>query len=184
MYKDLAIRLRNLLASPFLEWQRIHREPVTFNDMFSGFALPLIGIVTLGTFISHMVNQQAFIFELALKKAVLVFMALFAGLFIAWYVIFRLMKYFHLVSSRELAAKLTIYSSAPLYAASLITTLIPEVFFIQILSFYSFYLAWIGMRYLPGPGQDKKFIFSVFIAFAVLVFPFVVRTILLNLLTI
>ena len=152
--------------------------------MLTAYALPLIGGITLGTFISHLINQQAFIFELALKKAMVVFMALFAGLFIAWYLVFRLMKYFHLVPSRELAAKLTIYTSTPLYVASLVTALVPEFFFVQVLSFYSFYLAWAGLRNLPGPGQDKKFIFSVFISFTVLVLPLLVRIVLLNFLTI
>ncbi|MGM0377101.1 MAG: Yip1 family protein [Bacteroidota bacterium] len=184
MYKNLAVRLRNLFVAPFSEWQRIHREPVTFNDMLSTFALPLIAIVTMATFISHLINQQAFIFELALKKALLVFMALFAGLFIAWYLVFRLMKYFQMVPSRELAAKLTIFSSMPLYVASLVTALVPEFFFIQIVSLYGFYLAWAGTRNLPGPGQERKFIFSVFIAFSILVLPFLVRVLLLNLLTI
>lgn len=184
MYKSLAFRLRNLLVAPVAEWQRIHRESSPFNDMLSSFALPMIGLVTLATFISHLINQQAFIFELALKKALLMFMTLFAGLFIAWYLVYRLMPYFHLVSSRELSAKLTIYSSAPLYAVSLVTALIPEFFFIQILAFYSFYLTWTGIRNLPGPGQDRKFLFSIIIAFLVLVLPFVVRILLLNLLTI
>jgi len=184
MYKNLAVRLRNLFVAPFSEWQRIHRESVTFNDMLSMFALPLIAIVTVATFISHLINQQAFVFELALKKALLVFMALFAGLFIAWYLVFRLMKYFQMVPSRELAAKLTIFSSMPLYVASLITVLVPEFFFIQIVSLYSFYLAWAGTRHLPGPGKDRKVLFSVFIAFSILVLPFLVRVLLLNLLTI
>ncbi len=184
MYRDLLIRLRNLFVNPLAEWSQIHRESTTFNDMLGHFALPQIGIVTLGVFLSHLINQQVFIFELALKMAILVFIALFGGLFFAWYIVFRLMKYFQFISSRELAAKLAIYSSAPLYVASLAAALVPEFFFVHVLVVYSFYLTWTGVKNLAGSESDRKFIFSLIIGVMILSIPYMIRVILLNLLTI
>jgi hypothetical protein len=183
MYRNLGGRLKELVIRPVSEWRKIHRESTTFNDIFGNFALPLIGLVALGTFLSHMINQQAFIFELALKKAIMVFTALLGGAFLAWYLVFRLMKYFRMVSSRELAAKLTIYSSAPLYVVSLISVLIPEFFFVHVLVFYSLYLCWIGVRRLPGGTQDKQFVFALFIFLSLLIIPYLIRIVLFNLIS-
>ncbi len=183
MYRNLGARLKSLVFSPVSEWQRIHRENITFNDIIGQFALPLIGLVAFGTFLSHLINQQAFIFELALKKAVMIFTALFGGVFMAWYLVFRLMKYFRMISSRELAAKLTIYSSAPLYVVSLIAVLVPEFFFVHILVLYSLYLCWIGVRSLPGGTQDKKLVFAVLIFLALVIFPYLIRIVLFHLIS-
>lgn len=183
MYRNLAQTLRDLILNPTSEWQNIHRQSTTFNDMLSNFALPQIALVTFGTFMAYMINQQAFIFELALKKAFMVFIALFGGLFLAWYLVFRLMKYFQIISSRELAAKLTIFSSAPIYATSLVTALVPEFFFIQVFTLYCFYLTWTGVRLIPGPASEKKFVFSLMAGLSILLFPFLIRIVLLNFLT-
>ncbi len=184
MYRNIWQTLRSLISHPIREWQNIHRNSATLNDMLGNYALPQIGIITLATFVSFLINQQAFIFELALKRAILVFSALFGGLFIAWYMVFRLMKYFHFMSSRELAAKLTIYSSTPLYLVSFITALIPEFFFVHVFAIYCFYLSWTGIRDIPGPGSERKFAFSMIVGFAVLLIPYLIRGLLLNLITI
>jgi len=184
MYRQLGLRLRNLITAPLKEWQMIHREPVTFNDMLSTFALPLIGLVAVGTFISYLINQQAFLIELALKKVIVEFTALFGGLFIAWYFVFWVMKYFHFVPSREIAAKITVYSSAPLYIVLLITALVPEIFFLQIFAFYSIYLVLTGKRILAGPKQEQKTVFSLLTGLVILGLPYIIRILLLNLITI
>jgi hypothetical protein len=184
LYRNLVVRLRNFGLSPVGEWKALHRESTTFNDMLGNFALPLIGLVTIATFVSHLINQQAFILELALKKAVLVFVALLGALFLSWYVVSRLLKFFQFVASGELAAKLVIYSSGPLYVISFVTALVPEVFFIQILAFYGFYLAWLGVRDIAGPGQHRKLLFSVVVGTMVLGLPILIRIVLLNLITI
>lgn len=184
LYRSLMVRLRNLVISPVGEWRTIHRESDTFNDMLGNFALPLVGLVTMATFVSHLINQQAFILELALKKAVLVFVALLGALFLSWYVVSGLLKYFQFVASGELAAKLVIYSSGPLYVISFLTALVPEIFFIQILAFYSFYLAWLGVRDIAGPAHYRKLPFSVIIGVLVLAIPFLIRIALLNFITI
>jgi hypothetical protein len=183
MYRNLGGRLKGLLISPVSEWQKIHRESITFNDILGNFALPLIGLVALGTFLSQMITQQAFIFELALKKAIMIFTALFGGMFLAWYLVSKLMKYFRLVSSRELAAKLTIYSSAPLHVVSLITVLIPEFFFFHVFVFYSLYLCWLGVRSLAGPSEDKQFVFALFVFLTLVTIPYLIRIVLFNLIT-
>ncbi|MDI3521749.1 MAG: hypothetical protein PWQ17_689 [Anaerophaga sp.] len=184
MYRQLWLRLRNLITAPLKEWQKIHRESVTFNDLLSTFALPLIGLVAVATFISYLINQQAFLIELALKKVIVEFTALFSGLFLAWDFVFRIMKYFRFVPSREIAAKLTVYSSAPLYLVLLLTALVPEIFFLQVFAFYSIYLVLTGIRIIAGPEQKQKTVFSVLTGLLILGLPYVIRILLLNLITI
>ncbi|PWD99782.1 YIP1 family protein [Marinilabilia rubra] len=184
LYRNLVVRLRNFVISPVLEWRSIHRESTTFNDMLGNFALPLVGLVTIATFVSHLINQQAFILELAMKKAILVFVALLGAVFLSWYIVAKLLKFFQFVVSGELAAKLVIYSSGPLYVISFVTALIPEIFFIYILAFYSFYLAWLGVRDIAGPVHHRKFVFSVVVGVLVMGIPFLIKILLLNLLTI
>jgi hypothetical protein len=184
LYRNLALRLRNLLVKPNEEWQIINGESTTLNDMLSGFSLPLIGLATLLTFISFLVNQQALIFELALKQALLIFTALFGGLLLSFYMISKFLKVSRTPDFKETAAKLVVYSSAPLYVVLIIGTLVPEIFFIHILSVYSFYLCWVGIQYLTSLKGDKKMIFSFLLGSSVLLIPFLIRLLLLNLLSI
>lgn len=184
MYRNLGERLKGLVVSPGTEWQKIHRESTTFNDILGNFALPLIGLVALGTFLSHMINQQAFIFEFALKKAIMIFTALFGGTFLSWFLVYKLMKYFRMVTSRELAAKLTIYSSAPLYVVSLVSVLIPEFFFVHIFVFYSLYLCYIGVRGPAGPPPERQMAFALFVFAALVIIPYLLRIVLFYLITV
>ncbi|PRZ00640.1 Yip1 family protein [Marinilabilia salmonicolor] len=184
MYRNLGARIKGLVVSPVAEWQKIHRESTTFNDILGNFALPLIGLVALGTFLSHMINQQAFIFEFALKKAIMIFSALFGGTFLSWFLVYRMMKYFRMVTSRELAAKLTIYSSAPLYLVSLISVLIPEFFFVHIFVFYSLYLCYIGVRGPAGPPPERQLGFALFVFVALVIVPYLLRIVLFYLITV
>jgi hypothetical protein len=94
------------------------------------------------------------------------------------------MKYFHFVPSREIAAKITVYSSAPLYIVLLITALVPEIFFLQIFAFYSIYLVLTGTRILAGPKQEQKTVFSLLTGLVILGLPYIIRILLLNLITI
>ncbi len=180
MYRNLGERLKGLFFTPAEEWRKIHREHISFNDIAGQFALPLIGMVSLATFLSHLINQQAFIFELALKKALLIFVALFGGLFLAWVLVFRTMKIFRMLSSRELAAKLTIYSSAPLYVVTLISVLIPEFFFVHILVVYSLYICWIGVRSLPASSSEKRLVFALFVFLSLVAIPYIIRIVLFH----
>jgi hypothetical protein len=184
MYRNLGERIKGLVVNPVAEWQKIHRESTTFNDILGNFALPLIGLVALGTFLSHMINQQAFIFEFALKKAIMIFSALFGGTFLSWFLVYRMMKYFRMVTSRELAAKLTIYSSAPLYLVSLISVLIPEFFFVHIFVFYSLYLCYIGVRGPAGPPPERQLGFALFVFVALVIVPYLLRIVLFYLITV
>lgn len=184
MYRNLGERIKGLVVSPGTEWQKIHRESTTFNDILGNFALPLIGLVALGTFLSHMINQQAFIFEFALKKAIMIFTALFGGTFLSWFLVYKLMKYFRMVTSRELAAKLTIYSSAPLYVVSLVSVLIPEFFFVHIFVFYSLYLCYIGVRGPAGPPPERQMAFALFVFAALVIIPYLLRIVLFYLITV
>lgn len=184
MYRHLALRLRNLLLRPSHEWRIIHPEETTLNDLLSAFSLPLIGLITLTTFINFLVSRQALIFELALKQALLAFSGFFLGLLLAFYLVRRVLKMFHTTGSNHLAAKLTVYASAPLYVVSVITSLVPELFFVQILSFYSFYLSWVGVRELPEFSDREKVSTSIVTAVSVLILPLAVRLLLLNLLSI
>ncbi|WP_010664424.1 Yip1 family protein [Marinilabilia salmonicolor] len=184
MYRNLGERIKGLVVSPGAEWQKIHRESTTFNDILGNFALPLIGLVALGTFLSHMINQQAFIFEFALKKAIMIFTALFGGTFLSWFLVYKLMKYFRMVTSRELAAKLTIYSSAPLYVVSLVSVLIPEFFFVHIFVLYSLYLCYIGVRGPAGPPPERQLAFAFFVFVALVIIPYLLRIVLFYLITV
>lgn len=184
MYRNLGERIKGLVVSPGTEWQKIHRESTTFNDILGNFALPLIGLVALGTFLSHMINQQAFIFEFALKKAIMIFTALFGGTFLSWFLVYKLMKYFRMVTSRELAAKLTIYSSAPLYVVSLVSVLIPEFFFVHIFVLYSLYLCYIGVRGPAGPPPERQMAFALFVFAALVIIPYLLRIVLFYLITV
>ncbi|HBG88050.1 MAG TPA: hypothetical protein DDW62_10930, partial [Marinilabiliaceae bacterium] len=76
LYKNLLIRLRNLILCPASEWEKIESEDKKLNNILSEFSLPLIAVATLATFLDYIINYQGFAVELALKQSLATFTSL------------------------------------------------------------------------------------------------------------
>lgn len=181
IYTRLFIRLKNLLVKPAAEWKAIHREPNDLNDVLSGYSLPLIGLCTLSTFISILVNLQEINFEIALKHALITFTALFGGLYLAYLLLNRFLPGFQVVHSKTLSFKLIAYSSTPLLVITFFVNLFPELILLYLASVYTYFVVWHGIKELPRIKAESVLTLGILISLLIHLLPFLIQRLLLKL---
>lgn len=178
LYAKLFIRLKNLIIKPSSEWKRIHGENSGMEEILSGYSLPLIAICTLTSFLSTLVSLQQINFEIALKHALIIFLALFGGLYSSYIVTHQILTWFQIVASKLISFRLVAYASTPLLIIHFLVTLFPELLMLYMASVYSYYIIWQGIKGIPGLKPDKVLTIGVIITFIIHFFPFFVQQIL------
>jgi hypothetical protein len=169
------------LVKPAAEWKAIHREPNDLNDVLSGYSLPLIGLCTLSTFISILVNLQEINFEIALKHALITFTALFGGLYLAYLLLNRFLPGFQVVHSKTLSFKLIAYSSTPLLVITFFVNLFPELILLYLASVYTYFVVWHGIKELPRIKAESVLTLGILISLLIHLLPFLIQRLLLKL---
>lgn len=181
LYIQLFLRLKNLLVKPAAEWKIIHREQDDPNAVLSAYSLPLIGLCTLSTFISILVNLQEINFEIALKHALITFTALFGGLYLAYLSINRLMPWFQIARSKTISFRLIAYSSTPLLVITFFVNLFPELILLYLASVYTYYVVWHGIKGVPGIKTELVLTLGIIITLLIHLWPFLIKRLLIKL---
>lgn len=181
IYIRLFLRLKNLLVKPATQWKAILREENDINDVLSVYSLPLIGLCTLSTFISILVNLQEINFEIALKHALITFTSLFGGLYLCYLSTNRIMSWFQVSLSKTINFKLIAYSSTPLLVITFFVNLFPELILLYLASAYSYYIIWHGIKGLPGIKAESVLTLGTIITLLIHLVPFAIQRLLLKL---
>lgn len=159
LYKKLFVRLWRLFVRPVNEWGKIKEEDKLFNPLLADFALPLMGLTTLSTFIGFIINHQGVNLELAMKHATVMFVSLFGGLYLVFFIMGVILSMKGL-KRREVMA-LSIYSSSLWYVVSFITVLIPELVGIYLFIIYAAYIAYTGVtHYLARASKEYQLLIA------------------------
>lgn len=174
IYKELFRRIWQLIINPEKEWDVIKNENKTFNNVLSDFALPIIGLVTVAAFIGYALKFQDFNLEYALKHTTIVFISLFASIYIIFFLLGLIMLSDGFKKNDVIA--LTIYSSTMWYLLSFITELIPELFFLNIFVIYNAFVIFQGAKiYMKGLSKGKIYFITTLLFITVHSFPFTMR---------
>ena len=181
LYKNLFSRLRDLIINPGRAWSSILPEQVQVNDVLAQFSLPLIGAYTAATFIGYLIYHQGLSFDHALKHAVFTFSSCFFGLYLAWFILIKLLPALQLRESKENIFKLTAYPSLVIYLLGIINNLFPETYFFGFLQLYAGYIIWEGLGLLNSNNKDSRLLQTIVITIILLVLPFVIGKILFRL---
>ena len=176
-YKHLFVRSRNLIISPKKEWELIINEKTDNNNILGGYVLPYIGVLSLITFISYLASHHNLPYESALKRALSEFTSFFFGLYIAFYITLNILPKFALKISakdvKNIAFKLTAYSSIAIYIVKIASALIPQIYFLQFMAIYCAYLVWIGTGYLGQfESRDLRIVLTVIVSTLLLFIPY------------
>lgn len=182
LYRNLFSRLWKLVSQPASEWNSIKNEDKSFNAILADFALPLMGLNTLATFIGFIFNHQGFNLELSMKHATVVFVSLFGGLYLVFFIMGVILSVTGL--KRREVMTLTAYSSGLWYVVAFVTALIPQMVGIYIFAIYSLYIAYKGVQlYLPFVQRSNQIIMSVLFFLLIHLIPFLIKFTLLKFIT-
>lgn len=181
LYKNLFVRLWRLLIQPAKEWNIIKSDDKSFNAVLSDFALPLMGFNTLAAFIGYILHHAGYNFEASLKYATVVFVSLFGGLYLVFFIMGVVLSLTGL-KRREVMA-LTAYSFGLMFIVSFVTELISGAGCIYILAIYSIYIIYAGVQlYLSNLHRNQQMSISVLLFFLIHL-PFIIKFALLKFIT-
>ncbi|TLX75174.1 DUF1282 domain-containing protein [Labilibacter sediminis] len=178
-YKNIFIRSKNLIVSPKQEWLLIYQEKSDLNSILSSYNLPYIGALAFISFLSILTAHQGHSFELALKHGISQFSSFFFGLFICYFITYKIIPQFVLKPNGKniklLAFKLTAYSSIFLYLVKISTYLIPQIYYLQAIGIYVAYLVWKGTKNIGEfESKDLRVVFTIIVTTLLLFIPYVI----------
>lgn len=169
-FSNLTNRIKEIILTPKAFWTRTKSEPENQAELFTGFLIPLILIVSAAVFLGEFFRSTHFYMGFAILKAIREIVLFLLQYFIAVYFTTTLMKSFGAEKNLEAARLLVAYSLTPFFLVSAVTGLFQFLYAVDILGVYSFYIFWIGGRELleiPEQKRDSYLILTIVVNFLV-----------------
>jgi len=181
MIKNLFEQLYRLIFQPVKAWSELveaREEKVTDNDsFFNTYLYPVIGIIALLTFVGVFFYEKTFGVQLALRLTIKALIALFAGFFLASFLLSIVMERLFLIKEYKLCQRFVGYSSALIYAMCMVSAIFPGYGFLQLILLYTIYIVWEGASgYMQIPENEKNR-FTAIASVIILLSPFVIEKI-------
>lgn len=146
MFSRLFKTAISLILKPSDAWKELSEKQSDDHESFlSGYIYPFIGLITLATFVGILFTRKGYDLQIALKESIVVLLSMFGGFFIAsWSVNVLWQKTFHRAPDVKLCRCFVGYSSSLLYCLTIVTSLVPDFFFLRIVVLYTTYIVWEG----------------------------------------
>jgi len=176
MFTKIFKLLIAIILSPGDTWMEL-REQEEERDMFiSQFIFPLIGMIALAAFLGILFTRKEFDFEIALKITLRTVIAVTGGFFLGAYLLNEVWNgMFNQPKNMELCRHFVGYASSLMFVLYIITSLLPEFFFLQIFVLYTVYIIWEGTYVYMKIRENKRLIFTIIASFIVIITPFIIE---------
>lgn len=155
---------KELILNPKRFWEG-QKETNSGENLFVSYLLPLLIVLALAVFVGEFFKRSDFFFEYPILKAVREILLYVFQYFIAVFFTKELMKTFGGEKNGEVAKKLVAFSMIPLLLISTFTGLFEYFIVLKVLSFYSFYLFWVGAEVLVELPKEKELKYSMMVIF-------------------
>ena len=174
-YKDLFHRALLLISSPARAWEEIRLEEDR-RMVFTAFVYPMIGLCGLSVFIGSLLEQgwsgpQSF--QYAMTQCCAVAVSLFAGYFLAAYLIDELRV--HMLDQEKdifLSRQFAGYALVVHFVLQIIIGILPDFSVIALLlQFYIVYVVWEGADAVLHVDENKRLSFTLLTSFILLASP-------------
>ncbi|MCL2649854.1 MAG: YIP1 family protein [Candidatus Azobacteroides sp.] len=180
MLKDLFERLYRIIFQPATTWNILadeKGEEIIDNDSFlKTYLYPVIGVVALATFIGGIFYKKEFDVQLALKLTIKVSIALFAGFYLASYLLSEIMpRYFSREKNYKECQRFAGYSSALVYVMYIILAILPDFGFLQLILLYTIYMIWEGAITYMQISENERSKFTIMATAIVLLSPIIIE---------
>jgi len=146
MYKNLFTHLWHVVRYPATIWNEATDSTDAQKKHLTDFFYPLVGLASFAAFISCFFDgdltfkQQV---TQGIQHFIVSFVSLFGGLFLSAKLLdWSFVRWFAQPSRFAKAELLIVYAQAPVLAVSVLTNLIPELFFLKLLFLYVFAIVW------------------------------------------
>lgn len=169
-------RAKNILLKPKEEWEVIEQEEPNIGGLITGYALPLILLSAICTFIGIAFIGSAYGnlgVSYGLMNALMGLITAIVGLFVSAFVIDALAPSFGSQKNLGRAMQLVVYSGTAGWVAGILN-IIPFLMIITwIGALYGIYLLYLGLPNMMKTPDDKRIIYMI-VAFVVNILVFFV----------
>ena len=165
---QLIQRVKAILLTPSTEWPVIEREPGSPSILFVNYVPILAAIPAISRFVGQSLIGGYTPILSGLLRAVIVYVATFAVVYLIACVIDLLAPRFGAQKNFDNALKLTVYSYTPVWLAG-IFLLIPGLNFLAILGLYGIYLLWRGLPVLMRAPDHRVLAYTAVVTACALV---------------
>ena len=175
-YKDLFRRIGLLISEPEKAWKEISMDADKRNVQI-GFVYPLIGFCGISVFIGTLWGNMSgpMIFQTAMMKCGAIFISLFAGFFLATYLVQLVnRKYLRREYAVDTVQQFVGYSMVVSFLLIFINGLFNISFLYWLLMFYTIYVVYIGARILLNVQEDKMTGYSLLTSFIIFCCPIII----------
>lgn len=170
--KSVFIRLKNLLINTNKEWKNIADEDREGKEVISKFALPLIGFLTLASFVGSLFNNQIFDFEVSIKVALTDFLSAYGSVYLSMLLINLAKPLFHLQTNTSRTLSFVGYTYGLIFGIEILTNLFPEFYLLRILVVYTLFIIWEGVAPMFKVREEQRTGFALVCSLIILVLPF------------
>ncbi|HOZ30885.1 MAG TPA: hypothetical protein PLL66_08205 [Bacteroidales bacterium] len=161
--KEIINKFLKILYNPVLGWLRYDSDKISFKDIISPFLV--MTLITL--FISRFVGKTLAYLSVTDAKYIILYAVVNLVIDILYFFIIvfsvnGLLPYFNIKKSKSKVAALTFVSLIPFYLGIALISLFPGLFFLGIISLYTFFvLYWAVVNLLKPAKSDIIVIYSV-----------------------
>ncbi|WP_321519050.1 Yip1 family protein [uncultured Bacteroides sp.] len=182
-YKNLFKKVILLISSPAKAWEEISLEEDKRKGLAT-FVYPMIGLCGMAVFANVFIYNFASedlntnqLLQLAMTRCCGVFIAFFAGYFLAAKIISKMARsVFHVDCDMPKAEQLVGYAMVVPFVLQIIVELIPPFYILKLIfQFYIIFLIWEGARILLKMNENKSTWFSIFSSMVIVFCPFIIE---------
>lgn len=166
-YKELFNRTYQLLRHSNSEWEAITSAEEDSQKTLNDFVLPMAGLCALAAFLGIIFTKVNF--ERALIEAIISLGKSFGGVYFSFFVLQETAKKFGLERNKTHFLQLAGYSYSVIFVIDIITNLIPELFFLNFMKIYIFYVVWEGVSFCTSIPEEKRTSYVIFAAAVLLI---------------
>lgn len=175
-YQQLLKRTVNLIRITRKEWKSIVKHEDSTNAVLNDFIMPLAGITALAAFLG--ILFQGLGLEKALVSAIVSIGKTFGGVYFSFFVLQETARYFALERNKVRNFQLAGYSYVAVFVVDIVLSLIPELFFLNILKVFVFYLVWEGVEFCTKIDEEKRRSYVIMVAMVILLSSYIIEKVL------
>ncbi len=178
MFKDILIRIYQLITRPSVTWQKMAEQGEAAHALFySRFLYPVMGVAALSCFCYLFGNEfNSTNLEYVLRLAIVEFVKFFIGFYFLTFILKEILPYFSLKKEKEVIERFVGSLLALYMTVDIIVNILPKGFsFLEYAILAIFYVIWTGAKFFLHIDDSRRKIFTLIVTILVLVIPIVVE---------
>jgi len=178
-YKSIFKRIISIITVPTTSWEELSAETGnTEKEDFRFFYFLLIANMVSSFAGGLLYGDSPFVS--AIIKSIVTGVAFFGGFWGIYYIFTDILcKRFKITVSKAKTVRLIIYSMTLSFSLSILTALLPGLFFLKIINIYTLYIVWEGVSKLIPLEENERSNFVLLLSAVIVLFPFVISQLLL-----